>query len=108
MTIVEPEAPVSPPPASLPTNSLAIASLISGILAWLGVFGVGGILAVIFGHMAKKEIRNNLGAQTGDGLATAGLVLGYLNIAIAVVAVCVVLAILGGGLAMLGLSLPNQ
>lgn len=39
------------------------------------------ILAVIFGHLAKGEIRRSRGMKTGDGMATAGLILGYLGIA---------------------------
>lgn len=37
-------------------------------------------LAVIFGHLAKNEIRRSQGAKTGDGIATAGLILGYLGV----------------------------
>ena len=46
-------------------------------MAWLGLFGLGGILAVIFGHVAKNEIKKSGGQISGDGLATAGLILGY-------------------------------
>ncbi len=111
MSIPESENPISPTPSAsplLPTNSLAIASLISGILAWLGVFGIGGIMAVIFGHMAKNEIRNSPEPQGGDGLATAGLVLGYINIATVVIGLCLFFTIFGGSLAIMGLSLFNQ
>ena len=38
------------------------------------------ILAVIFGHMAKREIRESNGYKTGEGMANAGLILGYLGI----------------------------
>ena len=59
------------------TNILAIVSLTLGILwlAWLGSLG-----AVIVGHMARRQIASSNGGQTGDGLATAGLVLGYLGL----------------------------
>ena len=82
------------------SSSLALISLISGILAWLGVFGLGGILAVIFGHMAKKEIRQGGGLVTGDGQATAGLVLGYINIAITLIGVCLFILFLMGAVSM--------
>ena len=39
------------------------------------------ILAVIFGHLAIGEIRRSKGMKTGSGMATAGLILGYLGIA---------------------------
>ena len=64
-------------PASGPTNGLAIASLVLGIL-WLG--GLGAILAVIFGFLAKRQIAQHRGTQSGEGLATAGIVLGFLGI----------------------------
>ena len=75
-------------PAPVSTSTSAVISLIAGILAWVGVFGLGGILAVIFGHIAKNEIRKSGGAIGGSGMATTGLVLGYANIALAVVGVC--------------------
>jgi Domain of unknown function (DUF4190) len=59
------------------TNVLAIASLTLGLL-WLAWFGSLG--AVILGHLAKREIASSEGRQTGTGLATAGLVLGYIGL----------------------------
>lgn len=53
-----------------------------GIVGWVLIPIVGGIIAVITGHMAKKEIRESRGLLGGDGLATAGLVLGYSNLAL--------------------------
>ena len=78
------------------TNIWAIISLISGVLGWLGVFGLGGIAAVVAGHVAKGQIRSSGGRQAGDGLATAGLVLGYLNIAFALLALCLGILIFAG------------
>jgi len=68
--------------APAPTSSLSITSLIMGIVGWVLIPIVGGIIAVITGHMAKKEIRESNGLLSGDGLATAGLVLGYSNLAL--------------------------
>jgi hypothetical protein len=39
------------PPVPLTTSGWSIFSLIAGILAWLGVFGLGGLAAVIAGHI---------------------------------------------------------
>ena len=39
-------------------STLAIVSLVSGILGWSLVPFLGAIVAVITGHMAKKEIRD--------------------------------------------------
>ena len=59
------------------TNGLAIASLVLGIL-WL--WWIGSILAVIFGHVAKSQLAQPGNDQQGDGLATAGLILGYIGV----------------------------
>lgn len=67
--------PYGGPVAGGGTNGLAIASLVLGIL-WL--WGVGSVLAVVFGHVGQRQIRER--GQGGKGLATAGLVLGYLGI----------------------------
>lgn len=66
------------PLAAPHTNGLAVASLVLGIL-WVG--GVGAILAVIFGHVAKRQIAASEGTQSGRGIAIAGLVLGWIGIA---------------------------
>jgi hypothetical protein len=95
---------VPPPPMyAAQTSTLAIISLIAGILGWVGVVGIGPIVAIICGHMAKSEIGKSGGRISGGGMATAGLVLGYLNLVLSVLALCVfvILPILGfGGLAL--------
>lgn len=80
--------PPAYPPIPAPTSSMATVSLISGILGWVLLPIIGPIVAVITGHMAKREIRDSGGQIGGDGLATAGLVLGYVQIGLAVVGVC--------------------
>src|SRR5438128_11300863 len=67
-------APVHP--AS--TSGFAVASLVLGIL-W--IWWIGSILAVIFGFVARAQIKRSHGMLTGDGLAIAGIVLGFLGIA---------------------------
>ncbi len=57
----------------------AIASMVLGILSLI-LFGIfTAIPAVICGHIAKSKIKANPALQ-GGGLATAGLVMGYLVI----------------------------
>ncbi|WP_329135444.1 DUF1707 and DUF4190 domain-containing protein [Streptomyces sp. NBC_01476] len=70
-----PAPPYGPPQ----TNGKAVASLAVSIVAGWS-FGVGPVVAIALGHTAKREIRRNGG--TGDGLATAGLVIGYLSLAL--------------------------
>jgi hypothetical protein len=76
---------------------MAVISLISGIISWFLLPVIGGIIAVITGHMAKKEIRESMGRLTGDGLATAGLILGYLNLGVTVLSVCAIAALIALG-----------
>lgn len=59
------------------TNGLAVASLVLGLL-WL--YGLGSLLAVIFGHVSISQT-NRDPSQGGNGLAVAGLVLGYIGLA---------------------------
>ena len=61
------------------TNGLAIAALVLGIM-WF--YWVGSVLAVIFGHVALSQINKSNGTQQGRGMAIAGLVLGWVGVAI--------------------------
>ena len=79
--------PASSPPAHVgapvfvrplrQTNPLAIASLVVGFVwaMWLG-----SIAAIVFGHIALRQIRESRGRQTGKGLAIGGLALGYFGL----------------------------
>lgn len=87
-------------PIVVETSGWAIFSLIAGILGWMGVIGVGGLAAIIAGHIAKSKIRNSNGRMGGNGLATAGLVLGYLNVGLAVIGGCLLLLVFGGLISM--------
>ncbi|MPM45734.1 hypothetical protein SDC9_92425 [bioreactor metagenome] len=82
------QAPLSPKQDS----SLAIASLISGLVGWTFIPVLGAIVAVILGHLAKKEIRDSGGRLSGDGMALAGLILGYVQIGLLVLGTICVLA----------------
>jgi len=57
------------------TSGKAIASLVCGLLFFVPFAFVA---AVIFGHLGLSEIRKSAGRLKGDGLAMAGLVLGYM------------------------------
>jgi type IV pilus assembly protein PilA len=60
------------------TSTKAILSLVSGLLIFAFPFS---IVAVVLGHLSLSEIRKSAGRLTGQGLAIAGLVLGYAGIA---------------------------
>ena len=78
------------------TSTLAIISLVAGILGWTVLPFLASIAAVICGHMARKEIRLAPDRLEGDGLAIAGLVLGYLSIAMLLLIVVGIFLLFGG------------
>lgn len=69
-----------------PTSALAISSLILGIGGFIFLPFLSSIAAVICGHLARNEIRNSQGQIRGGALALAGLVLGYVGIALVILA----------------------
>lgn len=80
-----------PPPPAYPvkakTNGLALASMILGIVGitvglCLIFFPVMPILAVVFGHLGLSQTRST--GAPGRGYAIAGLVTGYIGIALAI------------------------
>ena len=78
------------------TSAMAVISLVSGILGWTLVPFLGSIVAVVTGHLARGEIRRAPDRLEGDGLAVAGLVLGYASIAMAVLAAFAFVMFFGG------------
>lgn len=78
------------------TSSLAIVSLIAGILGWTLLPFLGSIGAIITGHLARKEIRREPQRLDGDGFAVAGLILGWVAVVVAIVSVLAFLLLFGG------------
>jgi Domain of unknown function (DUF4190) len=63
-----------------PQNSnKAIVSLVCGVLFWCAP---ASIAAIILGHLALVDIKRSANRMTGHGMAIAGLVMGYLGIAL--------------------------
>jgi hypothetical protein len=60
---------------------LAVASLVLGIVGW-AFCGIGSILAIVFGFVARGQIRSSQGRQGGQGLAQAGIILGFVGLAL--------------------------
>lgn len=60
---------------------VAVASLILGIAGML-LGPLGAIPAVICGHIARSRIKQNQDVLTGNGMALAGLILGYIQIGV--------------------------
>lgn len=118
-------APVAPPPEPRPftvpssaspavtsapisnnaTISLVLA-LVGQLVFWvlacvtlgsLSVLGAAaGIPAVIVGRNAQREIRASGGRIGGDGLATAGIVIGWITIGLSVLSLIIFLLIVSG------------
>ncbi|OBJ40718.1 hypothetical protein A5630_24300 [Mycolicibacterium mucogenicum] len=61
------------------TNGLAIASLVCSLLGLVTCAGTS-ILGVIFGHLAKSQIKQS--GEEGEGMALAGLIVGYIGLAL--------------------------
>jgi len=79
-----------PPAAPVPPaiNGLAVASLICG-LAEIPTLGLSALPAVILGNRARQQIRRT--GQRGDGLAVAGLILGWTAIRLFFAAVIIMM-----------------
>ena len=88
MTEFDADSLRNPPVQQPKTSGLAIASLVCGITAWtiLPIF-ITAIAAVILGPLAKKEIKASNGTLSGNGMATAGIILGWVQIGLAIIAV---------------------
>jgi hypothetical protein len=102
-----------------PNSGKAIASMVIGVagaviglpsfclfgLCATGVMVPCAIVSLILGYMAKREIDQSGGAIGGSGMATAGIILGWVDIGLAVIAAILgILALLG----LVGLSFLQQ
>jgi hypothetical protein len=85
------------------TSALAIISLVSGLLGWTFLPLVGSLVAIVTGHMARAEIQRSNGQMDGDGLAIAGLVLGWLVFAVSVLTILAFIFFFGGLAVLFGL-----
>ncbi|MBW8312806.1 MAG: DUF4190 domain-containing protein [Rhizobium sp.] len=85
------------------TSALAVTSLVTGVLGWTFLPLLGSLLAIITGHMARAEIRRAAGQMDGDGLAIAGLVLGWAAVVVTVLTILAVILFFGGLAALLAL-----
>ncbi len=111
----------------VPNNQMAVVSIVSAAIAWivgaLGscgltfllppaalctgiVFLIGSVVAVFTGHMARRQIKESVGAQGGDSLAMFGLIMGWIGIVINLLMICLVIAAVFG-LTLLGPDIGN-
>ena len=88
---IDPPPPPPPPPPPYPsadvvaaarTNGFAVASLVCSLAVFF-FCGVSSILAIVFGHIARRQIKKS--GERGAGMALAGLIIGYATLALAIV-----------------------
>jgi hypothetical protein len=100
--------PVAPP---VPNNSLALVSMILGIV---GVFGLPacccgawaaggwcllfGAAAAITGYLARQQVAASAGQQGGAGQAQAGLIMGIVEIALGLIFLCLFVVAMTGAI----------
>jgi hypothetical protein len=83
-------------PAGPENSGLAIGSLVASILGLTFVPFVGSIAGLIMGYMAKRQIEESAGTLGGEGLAKAGIIIGWVGIGLTVVGVCIWLFVVLG------------
>jgi hypothetical protein len=69
------------------TNGMAVAALVCGIL---GIF----VLALIFGYVGRRQIDESYGRYGGRGMATAGIVLGWIGLVLFVLWIVLIIVVL--------------
>jgi Domain of unknown function (DUF4190) len=87
-------------PAPRPTEGLAIASLVVSCVGVLGLclYGMGGILGVagaVLGHIAHGRIRRL--ETRGAGMALAGIIVGWIAAALALVGIALLALVIRQG-----------
>jgi len=67
------------------------------VLGIIWIYWIGSILALVFGYIAKRQIAASNGTEGGGGMATAGIVLGWIGVAalVAVIAIVIIVAATG-------------
>ena len=92
------QAPAAPPqvyqpgyPPQRSTNSMAVVAMVAGIAQFLGFWLLGTIPAIICGHIARRQIRQT--GEAGDGMALAGVILGWVGAALSVLAIIAFIAL---------------
>ena len=75
------------------TNSMAVASMVCGI-GQIFFWFLAGVPAIVFGHIARRQIRET--GEAGDGMALAGLIMGYVGVLLPIILIVGVAAAVAG------------
>jgi hypothetical protein len=76
-------------------SALAVVALVSGIVGITMFPMIGSVFALIFGRLAKREIDESGGTLGGYDLAQAGLILGWIGLALMFLGFSIAFGILG-------------
>jgi cytochrome c biogenesis protein CcdA len=96
-----PPAPPAPagdpgaPPWQRGTNVLSVVSLVLSLLSFCVLPVVGAVAGIITGHVARRQIRET--GEEGAGLATAGIVVGWIHVGLALLLTAGAVALLAFG-----------
>jgi uncharacterized membrane protein len=67
------------------------------VLGIVWIYWIGSILALVFGYIALSQIKRSNGWRTGRGMAIAGVVLGYIGVALLAFVIVIALAVSDDG-----------
>ena len=112
---------------AVPNNQMAVISIVAAAITWIvgglgscaltfvfapaalctgRIFLIGSIVAVVTGHMGRRQIKESGGMQGGDSLAMFGLILGWVGIALNLIMFCLVIMAVFG-LTLMGPEIGN-
>jgi hypothetical protein len=98
MAAQPPEAPWPQQIVPQQLNEKAAVAMVMGIAGLTICPVVLSIPAVILGYQSRREIDESMGRQSGRGFAIAGIVLGWVGIALAIISILVLAALIVFGL----------
>jgi hypothetical protein len=83
------------PQAQQRTNVLAVASLLLSVLSFCLLPFIGAVAGIVLGHIARRQIRET--GEEGAGLATAGIIVGWIHVVLGLLFVLGAVALLAFG-----------
>ena len=81
--------------SSAKNSTLAIISLVAGLLGVTFFPLIGSLVAVIVGPMAKSEIDESGGTLGGENLAQIGIIFGWIGLGFSLIGLCIAVGIIG-------------
>ncbi len=78
------------------TEGTAVASLVLGIAGFIICPLIPSILAIVFGNQAQRKIAQDPSLE-GEGMAKAGVILGWIGVALVVVGILFIVIVAASG-----------